>query len=71
MHSLLSRRHQWPPGRRTPIGESVREIVRGDDWDAVSAWAELLWSEYVASTGLSWQQASGRIRQAWESYGVE
>lgn len=49
------------------IGESVREIVRGDDWDAVAGWAQALWSDYVGCTGLTWEQASGRIRRAWES----
>ena len=48
------------------IGESVREIVRGDDWDAVAGWAQALWSDYVGCTGLTWEQASGRIRHAWE-----
>ncbi|MDG2519375.1 TetR/AcrR family transcriptional regulator C-terminal domain-containing protein [Lysobacter soli] len=49
------------------IGESLRETVRGDDWDAVAGWAEALWSDYVGCTGLSWEQASGRIRRAWET----
>ncbi len=49
------------------IGESMREIVRGDDWDAVAGWAQTLWSDYVGCTGLTWEQASGRIRLAWES----
>jgi len=49
------------------IGESVRELARADDWEAVAALAEALWSDYVGCTGLSWQQASGRIRRAWEA----
>jgi hypothetical protein len=49
------------------IGESMREIVRGDDWDAVAGWAQAIWSDYVGCTGLSWEQASGRIRHVWES----
>ncbi|MBF6025450.1 TetR/AcrR family transcriptional regulator C-terminal domain-containing protein [Lysobacter niastensis] len=49
------------------VGESIREIVRGDDWESVADWAETVWSDYVACTGLTWEQASGRIRRAWES----
>jgi len=49
------------------IGESVRELAREDDWDAVAGLAEALWSDYVGCTGLAWDQASARIRHAWES----
>jgi hypothetical protein len=52
------------------VGESIREIVQGDDWESVAGWAEELWSDYVACTGLSWEQASGRIRRAWDAYGA-
>lgn len=52
------------------IGASTRETVPGDDWHSVAGWAEVLWSEYTASTGLTWGQVSGRVRQAWESYGT-
>ncbi|HEY0503725.1 MAG TPA: TetR/AcrR family transcriptional regulator C-terminal domain-containing protein [Lysobacter sp.] len=51
------------------VGESVREIVRGDDWESVAGWAEMVWSDYVACTGLTWEQVSGRIRRAWEACG--
>jgi hypothetical protein len=53
------------------IGESLRDIVRGDDWESVAGRADALWRNYVACTGLTWEQASGRIRRAWESYGAE
>ena len=49
------------------IGESVRELARADDWEAVAALAEALWSDYVGCTGLAWEQAAGRIRRAWEA----
>lgn len=49
------------------IGESMREIVRGDDWDTVAYWAKAIWSDYEGCTGLDWTQASGRIREAWEA----
>ena len=49
------------------IGESIRELARGDDWEAVADLAKTLWSDYVGCTGLTWEQASGRIRRAWES----
>lgn len=49
------------------IGASVRELARGDDWEAVAGLAETLWSDYAGCTGLTWEQASGRIRHAWES----
>ena len=52
------------------VGESIREIARGDDWESVAGWAEALWSD-MSYTGLTWEQASGRIRRAWESYGAE
>ncbi len=52
------------------VGESIRETVRGDDWESVSGWAETLWSEYATCTGLAWEEASIRIRQAWEAYGA-
>ena len=48
------------------IGESVRELSREDDWDAVAGLAEALWSDYVGCTGLTWQQASARFRRAWD-----
>lgn len=50
------------------VGASVRESVRGNDWHSVSAWAQALWSEYSSATGLSWPQASARIRHAWEAH---
>lgn len=50
------------------VGASVRESLRDDDWQSVSAWAQALWSEYSACTGLDWAQASPRIRQAWEAH---
>lgn len=52
------------------IGESMREIVRGDDWDTVAYWARGIWSDYEGCTGLDWAQAAGRIREAWESSGA-
>ncbi|GAA5073819.1 hypothetical protein GCM10025759_15360 [Lysobacter panacisoli] len=51
------------------VGESIRDIVRGDDWASVAGCAEALWSEYASCTGLAWEDASHRVRHAWESYG--
>lgn len=52
------------------IGESLRETVRGDDWETVASLAEVVWSDYETCTGLPWEQASERIRLAWDSYGA-
>lgn len=52
------------------VGESIRAIVRGEDWASVAGCAEALWSDYVACTGLSWGQVSGRVRDAWHASGV-
>lgn len=54
-------------GLMREIGQSLRQVVRGDDWDDIAGWAEVLWSGHVACTGVSWAQASGRIRKAWEA----
>lgn len=52
------------------VGESIRDIVRGDDWDAVAGCAEALWGEYASCTGLAWSEASERVRRAWERSGA-
>ena len=49
------------------IGESINEVVGADDWQAASPWAEAVWDSYSASTGISWEQASGRIHEAWKA----